>query len=293
VVKHHSFGAGSCPRTVFLVRCVVTQSSGATHSSTFMQDPHAGSLVAHYAILRRHPHAGCTVAHFDGERASSVQAGSSASFVECAFVSNTLDYGVLRGVYEVYAGFPDTPGGSDTHFLWPGQDDDDDDGTLSVGCDLPSAHPTDTSHASTSSNGSLFSLGLESTDHKRMPDLMDNAPVSPTSSVVRLESCTISKNSVPHHALDTVATSWFGGHVPGDALASDYCDPNARVLYSNSKMEVWSSCESSTTATTPLEEVPPFPAVLTSNDHFITGLQQVCTGTAVCYYFERMQLMLT
>jgi hypothetical protein len=78
---------------------------------------------------------------------------------------------------------------------------------------------------------------------------------------VRLEACTFENNTVFQHNL----------------LQYGSCGDSSR-FYSDSSLDVW--CEESNTIsqTQPLSALPADTGILTAEDAFLTGLQQVCAG---------------
>jgi hypothetical protein len=81
------------------------------------------------------------------------------------------------------------------------------------------------------------------------------------SSGTSLEKCTFANNTVLHHELYTEECS------------------SAAPFYSDSALKVWNGCQGSTSTAQPLAALP-LSGALTADDPFITGLKQVCAGTA-------------
>jgi hypothetical protein len=80
---------------------------------------------------------------------------------------------------------------------------------------------------------------------------------------VRLEACTFENNTVLQHNL------W-----------REYCADSTH-FYSDSSLDVWCKKTSTASKTQPLAALPAGTIMLTAEDPFLAGLQQVCAGRLV------------
>jgi hypothetical protein len=78
---------------------------------------------------------------------------------------------------------------------------------------------------------------------------------------VQLEACTFENNTVLKHNL----------------LQTKSCGDSIH-FYSESSLDVWCDEGSTTSKTQPLAAIPASEVILTAEDPFLTGLQQVCAG---------------